>query len=148
MKWHVSHVLFFFFLFLLITMQLLQKLFVCNGTFVFHLSVPLNCVSSLIYISHLHDNVAHTDAFSLVIIHMTLSDFIWHYIKVDHSLVNSNKDQRCLSAALNEDKWPEGNVMNIYTEKQKVCLNGLKSTCEDKIFSLTYHWDGFDWFSQ
>lgn len=76
-----------------IAMQLLQKLSVCSGTFVFHLSVHLNCILSLIYISHLDDNIVHTDAVSHAIIHVTLSVFSWHGIKVEHILVNRNKHQ-------------------------------------------------------
>lgn len=73
--------------------QLLEELCICSGTFVFHLSVCLNCILSLIYVSHLHSNLKHTDAVSLAIIHMTLCDFIWHCIKVNHNLVNGNKHQ-------------------------------------------------------
>jgi len=38
--------------------------------------------------------------------------------------------------------------MTIHTAKQKGCLNVLKSVYDDKMTSLTYSWDGFDWFSQ
>lgn len=121
--------------------QLLQELCICNGTFVFHLSVCLNCISSLIYISHLPSNLEHTDAVSLAIIHMTLCDFIWHYIKVNHNLVNGNKHQG--GSVLLWMKTNEGREMQWLCTlwRKRGCLNGLKSTYVDIMTSLTHSWD-------